>query len=180
MSAQSEHRPGPGDPAEHPAGAEEDPAVEAWGLVWKLMQAGKQRMMRLAGELDLTPMQLHALRLLEPGEELPMRALAQSLFCDPSNVTGIVDRLEARGLIERRGAEHDRRLKILTLTSEGRRVREGALRRMQGPPAEISALPAETQLALRDALREALERGEREEAHARPAEVAEAGATAPQ
>lgn len=166
------------DSPPRPPATEDDPAVEAWGLVWKLMQASKQRMMRLAGELDLAPMQLHALRLLEPGEELPMRALAQSLFCDPSNVTGIVDRLEARGLIERRGAEHDRRLKILTLTPEGRRVRERALRRMQGPPPEVAALPVETQRALRDALREAVERGEREDAQIRPGQVAQAGSRA--
>ena len=85
-----------------PVKQEIEPAVEAWTLIWRLMQANKPRMMRLAQELDLAPMQLHALRLIEPGKEVPMGALAQSLFCDPSNVTGIVDRLEARGLIERR------------------------------------------------------------------------------
>ena len=35
-------------------------------------------------------------------EPLPMRQIAQKLKCEPSNVTGIVDRLEARGLVERR------------------------------------------------------------------------------
>jgi DNA-binding MarR family transcriptional regulator len=120
-------------------------------------------MIRLAQELDLAPMQLHALRLLEPGEEVPMRALAQSLFCDPSNVTGIVDRLKTRGLIERREADHDRRVKILTLTDEGRMMRERAMRLLQEPPPELAALPRETQRALRDALREAVEHGSREE-----------------
>jgi DNA-binding MarR family transcriptional regulator len=140
-----------------------EPAVEAWTLIWRLMQANKPRMVRLAQELDLAPMQLHALRLIEPGGELPMGALAQSLFCDPSNVTGIVDRLEARGLIERRGAEHDRRVKILALTREGERVRADASRRMEEPPPEIAALPRELQVALRDALRAALERPTPEE-----------------
>ena len=40
-----------------------------------------------------------------------MSALAHALHCDNSNVTGIVDRLEAAGLVERRAAEHDRRVK---------------------------------------------------------------------
>jgi DNA-binding MarR family transcriptional regulator len=133
-----------------------EPAVEAWTLIWRLMQANKPRMIRLAQELDLAPMQLHALRLIEPGEEIPMGVLAQSLFCDPSNVTGIVDRLEARGLIERRGAEGDRRVKILALTAEGERVRAEASSQMEEPPPEIAALPREAQLALRDALRLAL------------------------
>ena len=103
-----------------------EPAAEAWTLIWRLVQANKPRMVRLAQDLELAPMQLHALRLIEPGAEVPMRALAQSLFCDPSNVTGIVDRLESRGLIERRGSVEDRRVKILTLTPEGERIRAKA------------------------------------------------------
>ena len=125
-----------------PVKQEIEPAVEAWTLIWRLMQANKPRMMRLAQELDLAPMQLHALRLIEPGKEVPMGALAQSLFCDPSNVTGIVDRLEARGLIERRAADGDRRVKILALTAEGERVRAEASLQMEQPPPEIAALPA--------------------------------------
>jgi DNA-binding MarR family transcriptional regulator len=52
--------------------------------------------MALAGELGLAPMQLHALHLIEPGVEVPMSSLAGKLFCDASNVSGIVDRLEHR------------------------------------------------------------------------------------
>ena len=43
-----------------------------------------------------------ALSTLKPGEPMPMSALADALHCDNSNVTGIVDRLEAAGLAERR------------------------------------------------------------------------------
>jgi DNA-binding MarR family transcriptional regulator len=112
----------------------------------------------MARELDFSPVQLHSLRLLEPGVETPMRALAQQLFCDPSNVTGIVDRLEARGLIERRSSETDRRVRIIRLTPEGQRVRAQVVERMSSPPAEIAGLPLESQRALRDALRDAAER----------------------
>ena len=52
-----------------------------------------------------------------------MSSLAGMLFCDASNVTGIVDRLEARGLIERRPAAQDRRVKLLALTPAGEQVR---------------------------------------------------------
>jgi MarR family transcriptional regulator, organic hydroperoxide resistance regulator len=134
-----------------------DPAREAWELLWRVMQAHKGRMMALAGELGLAPMQLHALRLIEPGAELPMSSLAGKLFCDASNVTGIVDRLEARGLIERRPASYDRRVKLLALTDEGRRVREAAWQQLSQPPPEIAALPLGQQRALRDALRAALD-----------------------
>jgi DNA-binding MarR family transcriptional regulator len=134
-----------------------DPAAEAWGLIWQLVMANKQRTMRLAQELDLAPMQLHTLRLLEPGQELPMRALAQSLFCDPSNVTGIVDRLEARGLIERTEGKHDRRVKILRLTRDGARLRRRVMAALDAPPPELAALPLPAKVALRDALRQAFE-----------------------
>ena len=136
----------------------DNPAQEAWGLLWRIMQANKPRLMALAQELGLAPMQLHALRLIEPGTEVPMSSLAGLLFCDASNVTGIVDRLEARHLIERRPAPHDRRVKLLALTDEGVRVRESATRQMSQPPPEIAALPIEHQRALRDALRAAFER----------------------
>jgi DNA-binding MarR family transcriptional regulator len=144
--------------------AAESPAAEAWALLWRIMQANKPRVFELARELDLSPVQLHSLRMLEPREETPMRALARQLFCDPSNVTGIVDRLVARGLVERRESETDRRVKIIRLTQQGERVRADVVAKMSQPPAEIAALPLEQQRALRDALRAAaarLEDGDR-------------------
>jgi len=55
-------------------------------------------------------------------EPVPMRALAGRLGCDASNVTGIVDRLEALGLAHREAAAADRRVKIVTITEQGREV----------------------------------------------------------
>jgi DNA-binding MarR family transcriptional regulator len=72
-------------------------------------------------ELNLTLPQAMLLRQL--GNALPMNEAAGKLHCDPSNVTGIVDRLEARGLIERQHLTKDRRVKHLALTSEGRRLK---------------------------------------------------------
>jgi DNA-binding MarR family transcriptional regulator len=73
-----------------------------------------------ASELDLTAPQARVmLRLFEP---TPMRDVAGHLGCDASNVTGIVSRLTARGLVTAaRGP--DRRVKLLQLTALGRRVR---------------------------------------------------------
>ena len=133
----------------------DDPAAEAWQLIWHIMQANKPRFMALAQEMGLAPMQLHALRLIESGDGIPMSSLAALLFCDNSNVTGIVDRLEARGLIERRTADHDRRVKLLRLTPAGEQVRATVFRQMSLPPPEIAALPLRHQRALRDALRAA-------------------------
>lgn len=85
-------------------------------------------------ELDLTPPQAHLLRELAPGPR-PMGELAGRLACDASNVTGLTDRLETRGLVERRAAPGDRRVKVLALTDEGERVqRELWERLMTGSP----------------------------------------------
>ncbi len=133
-----------------------DPGAEAWHSMWQFFLQNKSRMIAVAQEHELTPMQMHALRVLEPDAPLTMRALAELLVCDPSNVTGIVDRLTARGLIERREAPHDRRAKLLAVTAEGERVREDIVRRMSQPPPGIAALSAPEQRALRDLIGKAL------------------------
>src|SRR5580704_11680280 len=66
-------------------------------------------------EMGLTPQQAHALRTLDPTRPVPMRELAAGIMCDASTVTGIVDRLEARGLVERRPDPDDRRVKGLVV-----------------------------------------------------------------
>ena len=91
-------------------------------------------------ELGLAPKQLGVLRSLEPGGELPMRAIGQSLYCDASYVTDLVDRLEERGLIERRSSSEDRRVKLIALTAEGEKLRERAVELLYEPPAELAAL----------------------------------------
>jgi MarR family len=70
---------------------------------------------------ELTKAQALLLRSLDA--PMPMRQIALRLDCEPSNVMGIVDRLEARGLIRRVEDPADRRVKYLTVTTEGERVR---------------------------------------------------------
>ncbi|GAA2719255.1 MarR family winged helix-turn-helix transcriptional regulator [Actinocorallia aurantiaca] len=80
-----------------------------------------------AAELGLPPAQ--ALVLTNLSAPAPMRDLAEWLSCEPSNVTGIVDGLERRGLVIRRPAPADRRVKHVVLTEEGERRREELLAR---------------------------------------------------
>jgi DNA-binding MarR family transcriptional regulator len=70
-----------------------------------------------AAEMDLTPMQARALFVLQT--PAPMRDLADALHCDASNVTGIVDRLEERALVERQVDPDDRRRRRLVVTEAG-------------------------------------------------------------
>jgi DNA-binding MarR family transcriptional regulator len=87
-----------------------------------------------------------------------MGRLACALGCDASNVTGIVDRLEKRGLIERRPSERDRRVKVLVVTPEGARVRRRLLLRLGEPPQSIAALSPSDRRRLALLLRRALSR----------------------
>jgi MarR family transcriptional regulator, organic hydroperoxide resistance regulator len=104
-------------------------------------------------EFDLTPMQGHALRSLDPDRPVAMSVLADALICDASNVTGIVDKMESRGLIVRQGAENDRRIKIIAVTPKGRELRERLSARLLEPPASIAAMPADVRRQLAEVLR---------------------------
>lgn len=138
---------------------EQTAARDAWRLLMELAFANKARIMESMAAFDLTPVQGHVLRILQPGQPTPMNDLAGALRCDASNVTGLVDRLEQRGLLERRPGERDRRVKELLLTPAGLDVRERVLERMSEPPEAITSLSARDQRVLRDVLRRALGRG---------------------
>jgi DNA-binding MarR family transcriptional regulator len=100
-----------------------DPSLEALvGLLFRLTGDLRQRFTDRAAQFDLSFAQAMALRELD--EPLPMRDLADRLCCDASNVTGIVDRLEGRGLVERRTVAGDRRVKHIVLTDAGRVLRQ--------------------------------------------------------
>jgi MarR family transcriptional regulator, organic hydroperoxide resistance regulator len=132
-------------------------AREAWALFWRIFTADKPRRMSTLNDLGLAPMQSMALMQLRPGEPMPMSALANALMCDNSNVTGIVDRLEAQGLVERRPSEHDRRVKTLVVTPKGIELRGQVERRMSEPPPPLAGLSDEDAATLRDILTRALE-----------------------
>ena len=134
-----------------------DPATEAWSLfLGILFDERPQRLPAIAARFDVSPMGLKMLQALEPGGELPMSAVAERLVCDASNVTGMVDRLEARGLLERRDDPGDRRVKLIALTEDGAALREQVLERLYEPPEAIARLPRADQRALRDLLRRAV------------------------
>ena len=131
-------------------------AQEAWSLVGRLFWQVRPRMLGVAGELGLTPPQMFALRALDPENPVPMRELAVELHCDNSNVTGLVDGLEAQGLVERRSAEHDRRVRMLVVTERGARVRARINEVLETVPPALASLSADDQRTLRDILRRAL------------------------
>ena len=88
----------------------------------------RQHIAAVGHRLDFTPQQ--ALLLDRLGTRQTMGQLASDLKCDPSNVTGLIRRLELRGLVVREVDETDRRTKWLSLTPAGLAARESLLREM--------------------------------------------------
>ncbi|MER7914819.1 MULTISPECIES: MarR family transcriptional regulator [unclassified Streptomyces] len=109
-----------------------------------------------AAEHALTGAQAKLLSLLSLGP-LPMRKLAQKLKCEPSNVTGIVDRLEVRGLAERRPDPADRRIKMAAATEEGLRVARDLREGLHFAREPLAGLSADERGTLRDLLRRMLD-----------------------
>ena len=123
-------------------------ACRAWQLLMKFFFAQRAHLPSCGARFDLSPIQCHVLHLIEPRRPLPMSRLADTLSCDASNVTGLVDRLESRGLLRRRSSPQDRRVKVLHLTPTGARLRTQLLRQMTGGSLPLSRLSLDQQRTL--------------------------------
>jgi DNA-binding MarR family transcriptional regulator len=104
-----------------------DEARELSRRLFQVVERAQRDFGAIAAELDLTPQQARTLLFLE--EPAPMSAVATHLQCDASNVTGLADRLERAGAIERVPGP-DRRVKLLSLTDSGRQLRARLARRV--------------------------------------------------
>ena len=130
-------------------------AHEAWARVFELFSRYKPTMLAIQEEYGLRPPMVFALKELD--DPKPMGRLAEILHCDGSNITWITDRLEERGYVERLSDPKDRRVRLIALTDEGRRVRDEIDDRLSEPPPELRALSVADQRALRDVLTRALD-----------------------
>lgn len=106
-----------------------------------------------AASENLTASQGKTLTVLRRGP-VAMRALADTLACDASNVTGIINRLEKRGLVRREPSAVDRRVTTLVITPEGERVTDAIRAKMRTTREGLDRLSEQE----RDQLRVLLER----------------------
>jgi DNA-binding MarR family transcriptional regulator len=115
-------------------------ADELVGRIWGHFQAR-------AAELSLSVTDAKALLNLQSDQALPMRVLATRLHSNPSNVTVVVARLEARGLLERQGSG-DRRIKGVRLTAAGAELRDRLKARLVDDHPAVVGLSAAEQRSL--------------------------------
>ncbi|GHE53910.1 MULTISPECIES: MarR family winged helix-turn-helix transcriptional regulator [Streptomyces] len=108
-----------------------------------------------AASHQLTGAQARVLNLLSL-EPMPMRRIAQQLKCEPSNITGIVDRLESRGLVERRPDPADRRVKLAAPTQEGLQTADRLRESLDFAREPLAGLSTAERAVLRDLLKRML------------------------
>ena len=132
--------------------------AQTWEALGQLFMLQRPRMMALCREFDLFPPQLMVLKTLD--RPRPMSEVATTMACDSSNLTGITDRLEERGLVRREADPKDRRVKLLVLSKEGEKLRREVVRRMnEPPPGAVDALSEQDLKRLDALLRKALGEG---------------------
>jgi DNA-binding MarR family transcriptional regulator len=125
--------------------------AEVVTLIGRIVTRYNTEFDNVAAHHALTRVQSRALLALE--EPLSMRELATRLRSEPSNVTGIVDRLEARGLIERRPDPADRRIKKIVTTEEGRTMNKDFKASLDFAAHPLATLDQGQRRQLRDLLR---------------------------
>ena len=127
-------------------------AAEAWKPLARFFFETAKHRQRVFADRALTPNDARALFALDRTRGRSMSDLADEWMCDASNATWIVDRLEERGLAERRTIPTDRRVKLVVLTAKGDRTRHEMIRTLYEPPPELLELDLEELEALRDAV----------------------------
>jgi DNA-binding MarR family transcriptional regulator len=111
---------------------------------------------------EATGLPFSRIRALRRVAERPrtLRELAEAMGCDAPAATVAVNDLEERGLVARNADAEDRRLKIVTVTAEGKRAMKAVRQVSDRAPDAIAALPPRDVAELRRIL-EPLTRGKR-------------------
>ena len=137
--------------------SDQDPAAEAQareiidqinGLVGRVWAHFTAR----AAEVGLSVPEAKALQAVEIDQDVPMRTIAARLHANPSNVTVVISRLEARGLISRT-AGADRRVKGVRLTASGQALRDRLDDRLAAEHPALNGLSANQRESLLRLLR---------------------------
>lgn len=130
---------------------------EIAGLVHHLVARWDTYLNDRVRELDLGITGRQAVALFLARDPLAMRELADRMACDPASATGIVDRLEAKGLVVRVPDPTDRRSKRVELTAEGRRLRRRIEQRVMANRPSIAGLDEQEKRQLKGLLEKAMQ-----------------------
>jgi DNA-binding MarR family transcriptional regulator len=97
-------------------------ALDFMRLLWAIDHGLQRRSKRMAAALGVTGPQRLVIRIVGRSPGISAGRLARVMHLHPSTLTGILHRLEKRGLLERGRDERDLRRAVLTLSPAGRRL----------------------------------------------------------
>jgi DNA-binding MarR family transcriptional regulator len=106
-----------------------------------------------ADQLRLGPTEAQLLWLLNGDDGVSTTDLARALGVDPANASTLLTKLESRGLVRRRPAQRDRRRRLVSLTTEGRRTKQALSGCMERRQPGFEALTTSELATFRDLLR---------------------------
>jgi MarR family transcriptional regulator, lower aerobic nicotinate degradation pathway regulator len=120
------------------------PALTAPGhYIRRLQQIAVALFLDECAGLDITPVQYAALQAIANSPGVDQKALARGIGYDTSTIGGVIDRLAIRGWVQRDSSPVDRRLRLLTVTPEGKKHLQKVIPRMEAAQLRILApLPA--------------------------------------
>ena len=110
------------EPATRPIRSQAD---ELWGALRPMIAGERLRLVQRAHELGLSMAHLHVMGLLDAKGALPMSRIAELLGVGLPNATGLVSRMQERGVVERHRDQTDRRVVLVRLTAAGRATLRG-------------------------------------------------------
>jgi DNA-binding MarR family transcriptional regulator len=125
------------DPMENPEPVDLD--QQPGHLIRRLHQIAVGVFVQEASASGVTPVQYAALQVVHQQPGIDQRTLARTIALDASTTGGVVDRLEARGWLERRMSPEDRRTRQLVLTAEGEQGLADTIPAMQRTQEQILA-----------------------------------------
>jgi DNA-binding MarR family transcriptional regulator len=98
----------------------------------EFLMTAKQHVVAIGDEFGLTSIQAITLLLVDEHRPRPMKSFCGLFHCDASNITGIVDGLENKGLVSRQNDPKDRRIKIICLEPAGKILQQTIIERLDG------------------------------------------------
>lgn len=122
-------------------------------MLYRALDAVMPRFRRIFGEFGLTEQQWRVLRVLWERDTVTLGELSRLTLIAPPSLVGVIDRLGASGLLERRRSRSDRRVVHVGATAAGRELEQQVMPRVQETYAALrDSLPEEDWSALIDGL----------------------------
>ena len=130
------------------------PGVHVWLTLWKTQKSVETRAFKHINSLGICPSDFGVLEILLHKGALPVNSIGKKMLLTSGSITAAVDRVEKKGFVERKDHPIDRRVKMVSLTTKGRRfIKEAFGAHKKAMEKAVSALSQGERAALTTLLR---------------------------